>query len=174
MCHVVVGTAGLAQKCIDVLPHAECLIDNVAHMNNLTFVVDAGRAGNNDMTAVTIVNISTALKGHAIVARTVEVCRSVEVMNLFGIDAGDGIVVHLRQHAGILCSAPDACRCNEMRVVRKTLCKKDLIACTHNATVVQVDVVDKKPCADAVGGERASFLHKLHHILIEKQTCLIL
>ena len=74
-------------------------------------------------------------------------------------DTCDGIVVHLREHIGILLTTSDACRGDEVGVHRQTLCLKELIAGSYHTTIVQVYIIDKEPGTDAVGLQRTSFLN---------------
>ena len=60
-----------------------------------------------------------------------------------------------------------------MGVNGQTLCKEELVAGTYHTTVVQVDVVHEKPCADAVVGQGAALLKELHVILVEEQSHLV-
>ena len=61
------------------------------------------------MATVGIVDISTTLERHTIVASAVEMCRGIEVMNLLLTYACNSIVVHLGKHVGILLAATNAC-----------------------------------------------------------------
>ena len=61
-----------------------------------------------------------------------------------------------------------------MGVDSETLREEHLIAGSDDATVVEVDVVDEEPRADAVIRQFAPFLGQLHNILIEEQSHLVL
>ena len=61
-----------------------------------------------------------------------------------------------------------------MSVDRQSLGKEELIARTHHATIIQIDIVDEEPSTDTVGLERTALLDELHVILIEEQARLIL
>ena len=126
------------------------------------------------MAAIGIVNTGATLEGYTLVAGAIEVGGRIEVVNLLGLDACNGVVIHLREHIGILLATTNACRGNEMGVDGKALSEEHLIAGANNTTVVEVDIVYKQPCADAVIGKGATLLCKLHDILIEEQTHLIL
>ena len=107
--HVVVATACLAEQCLDVVPHAVGLTDDVLGVLYLSLVVDAGRARDDDVAAVTVVDGGASLEADAVVAGAVEVGGGVEVMNLSGAEAGNGVVVHLRHDLGSLSTTADAC-----------------------------------------------------------------
>ena len=91
-----------------------------------------------------------------------------DCVDLLLTDACDGVVVHLREHVGILLTAPDACRGDEMGVDSQALGEEHLVTRTYDTTVVQVDVIHKKPRADAILREFASLLGQLHNVLVEE------
>ena len=126
------------------------------------------------MATILIVNTRATLEADTIVAGAVEVGGCIEIVNLLLLDAGNGIVVHLRQHVGVSLSAPDACRGYEVGVDGKTLGEEELIAGTDDTAVVEIDIVDEEPRAYAVVLQGASFFQQLHVILIEQQARLIL
>ena len=92
---------------------------------------------------------------------------------LLGLDAGNAVVVHLCQHVRILLSTANARRGNEMRMLRQSLGEEHLVACSDDTAVVQVDVVDEQPRADAVISQFATLLSQLHDILVEQQAHLV-
>ena len=139
-------------------------------VHNLTLVVDAGGARDVDVAAVTVVDIRSAFKRHTIVARAIEVGRGIEVVNLFFLDSGDGISIHLRKHLRVGLASTDACAGNEMRAVGEVLRDEHLVACLHNTIVVQVYIVHEEPCADAVVGQRTTFADELHHVVVEQDA----
>ena len=61
-----------------------------------------------------------------------------------------------------------------MRVVRESLGEEYLVASTHHASVVQVNIVHKEPRAHTVVGQCAPLLRQLHHIFVEQQSRLVL
>ena len=61
-----------------------------------------------------------------------------------------------------------------MGVNREPLCEEELVACTNHTAIVQVDIIDKQPRADAVGLNGAVFFQQLHVVFVEEQACLIL
>ena len=125
------------------------------------------------MATVGIVDIGAALKRNTVVAGTVEMGGGVEVVDLLLTDTCNGVVVHLGEHVGILLTASDACGSDEMGVDGEPLGEEHLVAGTHYTTIVEVDVVDKEPRADAVLRELATFLGQLHDVLVEKQSHLV-
>ena len=60
-----------------------------------------------------------------------------------------------------------------MRLGRQALGKEYLVAGTYHATIVQVDIVDEKPCTDTVVSQRTLLMGQLHDILIEEQAHLM-
>ena len=125
------------------------------------------------MTTVTVVHTGAALETHAVVAGAVQVCGRIEIGYLFFLDTIHGIIVHHRQHVGIMHTSTDAGRGDEVCVVGQSLREEHLIASPHHATVVQVYIVDKQPSTQTVGLQRTSLLCQLHHILIKEQSHLI-
>ena len=125
------------------------------------------------MATVGIVDIGTTLERHTIVAGAVQVGGCIEEMTLLGLQTTDGVVIHLRQHIGILLASTDACGGDEMGVDGQSLREEELVAGAHHTTVVQIDVVDKEPRADTVVGQGAALLKELHVILVEEQSCLV-
>ena len=171
---VVVAAASLAEQRLDVLPHAVGLPHYVALVHHQPLVVDARRARDEHVAAVAIVDRGAALERHAVVARAVQVGGRVEVVHLFGAYAAHGVVVHLGEHVGVLLSAAYAGGGYEVGVVGEALGEEHLVARSHHAAVVQVDVVDEEPRAQAVVAQRAAFLGQLHDVLVEEQARLVL
>ena len=126
------------------------------------------------MATVGIVDIGASLEAHTIVAGAVQMGRGVEIVYLLRLDTCNRVVVHLRENVGVGLTTANACRGNEVGVYREALGKEYLIAGANHTAVVQVDIVDKEPCADAVVGECAALFSKLHDILVEEQAHLVL
>ena len=125
------------------------------------------------MPTIGIVHLCATFEGYPIVAGAVQMGGGIQIVDLFFLDAGDGIVVHLREHIGVLLATSDACRGNEMGVHRQSLGKEELIAGTYNTAIVQIDIVDEEPGADTVGLQRTALLNQLHVILVEEQARLV-
>lgn len=125
------------------------------------------------MATVAIVDSRTALERDSIVAGAVEMCLSVEVMNLFSLQTLNGVVVHLAEDVRVLLSSANTSRSDEMCLVGKSLGEENLVSCAHNTAVVEVYIVDEEPCSEAVGCKGAAFLRELHDVFVEKQSCLI-
>ena len=60
-----------------------------------------------------------------------------------------------------------------MGVDSQSLGEEHLVTRTYDTTVVQVDVIHKKPRADAVLRELATLLGQLHDVLVEEQSHLV-
>ena len=125
------------------------------------------------MATVGIVDIGATLERYTVVAGAVQVGGSVEEMALLGLQTSDGVVVHLREHVGILLSSTDACRGDEMGVDGQPLGEEELVAGAYHTTVVQVDIVHEEPRADAVVCERTALLEQLHVVFVEEQSRLV-
>ena len=61
-----------------------------------------------------------------------------------------------------------------MCINSESLGEEHLVTGTYHTSVVEIDIVDKKPCSDAVGLEGTTFFKQLHVVLIEEQTRLVL
>ena len=71
-------------------------------------------------------------------------------------------------------TSSDACRGDEMRIHRQSLCEEELVTGPHDPTIVQINIIHKEPGTDAVGLQRTALLNQLHVILIEEQSHLVL
>ena len=60
-----------------------------------------------------------------------------------------------------------------MSVLGQPLGEEHLVASPDHTTVVQVNIVDKEPCADAVVSQLAAFLCQLHDVFVEEQPHLV-
>ena len=60
-----------------------------------------------------------------------------------------------------------------MGVDGQTLGEEELVAGAYHTAVVQIDIVDEEPRADAVGLECAAFFEQLHVVLVEEQARLV-
>ena len=173
LCHIVEVAVCLGQQGLDILPHAAGLPDDVLRIHHLTFVVDRGGAGDKDVAAIGIVDQCATLERDAIVAGTVQMGWGIQIVYLLLLHASDGVVIHLRQDIGVLLTASDARRGDEVGVDRQSLCEEELVAGTYHSTVVQIDIVDEEPGADAVGLQGTALLDELHVILVEQQAGLV-
>ena len=72
--------------------------------------------------------------------------------HVVGLDALDGVGVHHAQRPMVGASAANACRCDEVCVVRKVFGIEHGVATFYHTVVVVVDVVDVQPCAQTVVG----------------------
>ena len=61
-----------------------------------------------------------------------------------------------------------------MCVFCESLCEEYLVTGSYHTSVVDVDIIDEEPRANAVVGQRTALLNQLHDILIEEQACLVL
>ena len=116
------------------------------------------------MATIGIVDIGATLERHTIVASTIEVCGGVEIMYLFRLNTSNSIVIHLRQDVRILLTSTNSCRSDKMGILSESLSEEHLIAGTHYSTIVEIDIIYKQPCADAVISKGASLLGQLHVI----------
>ena len=71
------------------------LLDDILRVHHLTFIIDRGGAGDEDLTTVCIIHVGSTFKGDPIVTGTVQVGRGVQIVYLFLLHTCDGIVVHL-------------------------------------------------------------------------------
>ena len=125
------------------------------------------------MPTVGIVDIGTPFETDTIVAGSIEVGRSIEIVDLFWQDACDGVVVHLGEYVRILLTTADACGGDEMGVDSKSLREEHLITGTYHTAIVQVDIIHEEPGADTVVREFTTFLGQLHDILVKEQSHLV-
>lgn len=125
------------------------------------------------MATVAIVDSRTAFERDTVVTGAVEMCLCVKVMNLLSLQSLNGVVVHLAENVGVLLSAANTSRGDEVCLMGKSLSEENLISCAYDAAVVEIYVVDKEPCSQAVGCKGAAFLRELHDVFVEKQSCLI-
>jgi hypothetical protein len=172
--YVFEGTLGLGKECLYVLPHALGLTTYVARVHDLATVVDASRARDKNMAAVTIVYIGATLKAHSILVGGVEVCGGIEVVYLIGLQTVDSIGIHLYQNLVVGMATGNTCTSDEMGLFCKILSQEHLVASLHNTSVVDIHVLHEEPSADTVVGQRAALLGKAHHIVAQQEAGLIL
>ena len=114
------------------------------------------------MATVGIVDIRATLEAHTVVAGAVQVGGGIEVVDLLLLDACDGVFVLLRVHVVILLTASVSCGGYDVGMDGQTLGEEELVAGAYHTAVVQIDIVDEEPRADAVGLERAALFEQLH------------
>ena len=126
------------------------------------------------MATVGVVDVCTSLKAYTIVAGAVKMSGSVEIVNLFFLNTSDSVIIHLAEYVRIRLTASNACRGDKMCVDGESLRKEYLITGAYHSSIVKVDVVDEEPGAYAVCLESTAHFKKLHVVLVEEQTGLIL
>lgn len=87
--------------------------------------------------------------------------RGVEETDLLRLQAVDGVAVHLNQYVRVGMASFYSGAGNIVCFLRQSLGDEYLFARFHYAGIVDVHVLDEKPGADAVGGERAMFFRQL-------------
>lgn len=104
---IIKSAFGLLEQGIDIFPHALRLLADVADVQDVSFVVNACRSGDEDLATVAVVNTRASFKTDAIFIGGVQVGWRVEVFHLFfGVNANDGIVVELHQYFGLALRPP--------------------------------------------------------------------
>ena len=93
--HFVEGALCLCKQCFYILPHAVGLLDDILRVHHFTFIVDRGGARDEYLTAISIIDIGTALKGDTIVAGAIQVGGGIQIMYLLLLHTCNGVVVHL-------------------------------------------------------------------------------
>ena len=140
----------LAEERFDVLPHASRLLLDVAFIHHLAFVVDARRAGDDGMVAVAELEERASLEGDTVLCGAVEVCRGIEVALLFRLETAEGIASQLYDGLGVEGASADACGGDVVRLGYQAVLREILPSCQHEALVLNIDVADEEPRADAV------------------------
>ena len=93
----------------------------------------------------------------------------IQIVYLLLLHTSDGVVIHLRQNIGVLLTSSNARRGDEVGVDRQSLREEELVTGTYHSTIVEIDIVDEEPGADAVGLQGTALLDELHVILVEQQ-----
>ena len=60
-----------------------------------------------------------------------------------------------------------------MGVDGQALSEEELVTGAYHTAIVQIDIVDEEPRADAVSLQCAALLQQLHVVLVEEQACLV-
>ena len=90
MCHIFPCASSFREENPDVFKHTVCLGSYVARSDDEAFVVDACRAGDVDMAAVTVVYGGSTFKSYAIFVGRIQVGPAIEKSDLTFTDGGIG------------------------------------------------------------------------------------
>ena len=136
-------------------------------MQDLAFVVDAGCSAYPDMGAVAVCHLGASLEGHAIFVGRIEMCESLEVLDLFFLQSfgRHGLELHLRLSFGW--RTVDACACNIMSLGSQPDMVEMLLSALDESCIVAIDIAHEEPSAQTVAGKVSPVL--LEHILVFEQ-----
>lgn len=145
--------AGLPEEGLDVFKGAVELAVDVADVEDLTALIDAGGAGDDDVLAVAVGNGCAAFKSYAVGVGCAELLGGTEMTDLCRLEAGDGVGVEGESGFGRQAGGFDARAGDVVGLGREAVLFEELAAGGGHGGVVGVDVAEEEPGALDVIGE---------------------
>ena len=95
--HVLPAGLSFLQQRLHILPHPLGLQDDIAYVNHLALVVDAGRSGDKNMFPVTVFHNGSAFEGDPVFISGIQVRGGIQIMLLLGLQSCYGVGPQLYQ-----------------------------------------------------------------------------
>ena len=144
---VVNRSSRLGQEGGDVLHHAFGLPDDIALIQDSALVVDAGRAGDQYVCAIGIVDGRASLEGDPILVGGVEMGRGIELLDLLRSQSLHGIGIHLHAHLRIGMASLDTGAGDVMGLLGQSLGDEEFPTGFHHTRIIDIYVLHEEPGA---------------------------
>ncbi len=146
--NIVHRSATISKQCLDITQQALHLFLDLSEVEHVAITVDTRRAGDIIHPFVGEREACAPLESDAILLRGVEPGGSMEILQLFGLDTWE--CEEVDGDLGVTCLriAPDTGARHKMGLCRETIAPEDIVAGTHYACIIVIDVCHVDPSPD--------------------------
>ena len=143
--YVVCCGSRLGQEGGDVLHHAFGLPDDITLIQDGSLVIDAGRARDQYVCAIGIVDGCTSFEGDPILIGGVEMGRGIELLDLFGSQSLHGIGIHLYPYLRIGMASLDTGAGNVVGLLGQSLGDEEFPSGFHHTRIIDIHILHEEP-----------------------------